>query len=776
MQVMVQREDTLGIMQPEISDEERQQPRNRTASIVNRIHAAKNLDELFIELKEDLRNLFNVEQLTLYAVDRERRELYSKFLLDPIEGVQEFRVPINEHSVSGYCARHGKTLNIVDAYSEAELAAISPRLSFDHSWDERSGFRTRQMLAVPILYERKYLMGVLLLLNKRNGGKFTPQEEGFVREIAETLGIAIRNHYQLAQRRPTTKFDYLLEHNLITRDELDTAIAEARRKGTDVETILIDEYRVPKKEVGQALSTFFGCPFVEFDDRAVVDPTLIKGINFDYLKANNWLPLRRDGTTVHVLVDNPKDLHKTEQIQLLMKGAKVELFVSLRKDILQYLYAASGKHDMLDSIQNIIGELTGDEGVNEDEEEDSSGINEDDSAIVRLANQIIVDAYKRGASDIHIEPYTSRQDTVVRIRIDGQCREYQRIPPSYRRAIVSRIKIMARLDIAERRKPQDGKIKFRLPTNREIELRVATIPTANANEDVVMRILAASEPMPMEQLQMTERNVRAFNVIIQRPYGLILCVGPTGSGKTTTLHSALGAINTPERKIWTAEDPVEITQYGLRQVQVNPRIGFTFAAAMRAFLRADPDVIMVGEMRDEETAHIGIEASLTGHLVFSTLHTNSAVETVTRLLDMGLDPFNFADALLGVLAQRLVRTLCSACKQSYHPPEDAFHELRDAYGPEAFDSLGVQYTTDFMLHRGAGCPTCNNTGYKGRVGIHELLINTDETKRLIQTRARTTDILQSSQRDGMTTLLQDGIQKVLRGLTDFAQVKAVAYK
>jgi type II secretory ATPase GspE/PulE/Tfp pilus assembly ATPase PilB-like protein len=776
MQIMVQREDTLDIMQPELSGEERQQPRNRTASIVNRIHAAKNLDELFIELKEDLRNLFNVEQLTLYAVDRERRELYSKFLLDPIEGVQEFRVPINEHSVSGYCARHGKTLNIVDAYSEAELAAISPRLSFDHSWDERSGFRTRQMLAVPILYERKYLMGVLLLLNKRNGGKFTPQEEGFVREIAETLGIAIRNHYQLAQRRPATKFDYLLEHNLITRDELDTAIAEARRKGTDVETILIDEYRVPKKEVGQALSTFFGCPFVEFDDRAVVDPTLIKGINFDYLKANNWLPLRRDGTTVHVLVDNPKDLHKTEQIQLLMKGAKVELFVSLRKDILQYLYAASGKHDMLDSIQNIIGELTGDEGVNEDEEEDSSGINEDDSAIVRLANQIIVDAYKRGASDIHIEPYTSRQDTVVRIRIDGQCREYQRIPPSYRRAIVSRIKIMARLDIAERRKPQDGKIKFRLPTNREIELRVATIPTANANEDVVMRILAASEPMPMEQLQMTERNIRAFNVIIQRPYGLILCVGPTGSGKTTTLHSALGAINTPERKIWTAEDPVEITQYGLRQVQVNPRIGFTFAAAMRAFLRADPDVIMVGEMRDEETAHIGIEASLTGHLVFSTLHTNSAVETVTRLLDMGLDPFNFADALLGILAQRLVRTLCSACKQSYHPPEDAFHELRDAYGPEAFDSLGVQYTTDFMLYRGAGCPTCNNTGYKGRVGIHELLINTDETKRLIQTRARTTDILQSAQRDGMTTLLQDGIQKVLRGLTDFAQVKAVAYK
>jgi type II secretory ATPase GspE/PulE/Tfp pilus assembly ATPase PilB-like protein len=774
---MAQQEVTLSVMQDDVSPQAALSPRGRIASILNKIHATKNPDDFFLEIREDLRKLFDVEQLTLYAVDREKRELYSRFLLDPIEGVQEIRVPINENSISGYCARHGKVLNVADAYNDAELAAISPRLSFNRSWDEKSGFRTRQMLAVPILYERKYLMGVLLLLNKRSSGRFTTEEEGFVREIAETLGIALRNHYQMAQRRPSSKFDYLLEHNLITREELDAAIAEARRKSQDVETVLIDEYRVPKKDVGKALSTFFGCPFVEFDDRAVIDPTLIKGINFDYLKANNWVPLRREDSTVDILVDNPKDLQKTEHIQLLMKGCTLRFSVGLRKDILQYLYAASGKHDLLDSIQNILGELTDEDAVQqEDEDSDSNVVNEDDSAIVRLANQIIVDAYKRGASDIHIEPYTARQDTVVRIRIDGQCREYQRIPPSYRRALVSRIKIMARLDIAERRKPQDGKIKFRLPTNREIELRVATIPTANSNEDVVMRILAASEPIPMDQLKMSERNIREFRRIIERPYGLVLVVGPTGSGKTTTLHSALGAINTPERKIWTAEDPVEITQYGLRQVQVNPRIGFTFAAAMRAFLRADPDVVMVGEMRDEETAHIGIEASLTGHLVFSTLHTNSAVETVTRLLDMGLDPFNFADALLGVLAQRLVRTLCSACKEAYHPEEEAFLEIKEAYGPETFASLGVEYTPDFKLYRGKGCQVCNNTGYKGRAGIHELLINTDEVKRLVQSRARVTDILQAARQDGMTTLLQDGIQKVLSGLTDLAQVKAVASK
>jgi type II secretory ATPase GspE/PulE/Tfp pilus assembly ATPase PilB-like protein len=333
---------------------------------------------------------------------------------------------------------------------------------------------------------------------------------------------------------------------------------------------------------------------------------------------------------------------------------------------------------------------------------------------------------------------------------------------------------MARLDIAEKRKPQDGKIKFRLPTNRDIELRVATIPTAGGNEDVVMRILAASEPMPMEALKMTDRNLEGFKKIAANPYGLILVVGPTGSGKTTTLHSALGYINQPERKIWTAEDPVEITQYGLRQVQVQPRIGFTFAAAMRSFLRADPDVIMVGEMRDEETAHIGIEASLTGHLVFSTLHTNSAPETITRLLDMGLDPFNFGDALLGVLAQRLVRTLCAACKEPYHPPEATFHELREAYGPEYFDQLGIEYSPDFQLHKAVGCAECSDLGYKGRVGIHELLLGSSEVKQLIQTRARMVDIRNCAVQEGMTTLLQDGILKIRDGLTDFTQVKAVA--
>ena len=342
--------------------------------------------------------------------------------------------------------------------------------------------------------------------------------------------------------------------------------------------------------------------------------------------------------------------------------------------------------------------------------------------------------------------------------------------------MTSRIKVLAQLDIAERRKPQDGKIKFRLD-QRDIELRVATIPTAGTgNEDVVLRLLTAHEPLPLAQLRMSADNLQAFSQLLRKPYGMLLCVGPTGSGKTTTLHAALDSLNTPEKKIWTAEDPVEISQAGLRQVHVNPKIGFDFAAALRSFLRADPDIIMVGEIRDPETTGISIQASLTGHLVLSTLHTNSAAETITRLLEMQLDPFNFADALLGVLAQRLARTVCAGCKESYHPSREEYESLAYAYGEEAFARLNIPYDADFRLVRGSGCQAYRRTGYKGRVALHELLVVTAEIKSLILTRAPATDLLITARRQGLTTLMQDGVLKCLQGLTDYKQVQAVAMR
>ena len=422
-------------------------------------------------------------------------------------------------------------------------------------------------------------------------------------------------------------------------------------------------------------------------------------------------------------------------------------------------------------------------------EDDDAGptIEQSDNSLVRLINSMILEAQAKGASDIHVECPIGRQKVRIRFRKDGVLRPYLELPPSYRSAIVARIKIMCDLDISERRKPQDGKIAFgKFAPGSRLELRVATIPTLGGHEDVVLRLLAAGKPLPLDGIGLSPANLERFKQAIHRPHGMLLCVGPTGSGKTTTLHSALSYINTPERKIWTAEDPIEITQGGLRQVQVNPKIDWTFAKALRAFLRADPDVIMVGEIRDRETAQMAIEASLTGHLVLSTLHTNSAAETVTRLLDMGMDPFNFADSLLAVLAQRLVRRLCAHCRTS-GPLSDSLEQEFVADHLRAFDDPAAAPAAGDVVDRwrqrfgrdgrllhwhSDGCESCDGSGLSGRAGLHELMPVSRRLRQMIQTGSHTDDLLRQALAEGMGTLRQDGIEKVLQGVTSIDEVRA----
>lgn len=569
--------------------------------------------------------------------------------------------------------------------------------------------------------------------------------------------------------------DSLVYRGMISLSDLSAAVDESAAGEIELETLLLDRYAVPKEALGSALSDFYQCPYLPYDERTAIDRELLKNLNADYLRKHAWIPVARRGSLVDVLTTDPNDLERGWDIRRTFSGMTIRYAVGLRRDIEQFLLAATGSNAS-GSIGAILGELVQEIQFEQSADVPVGGIDENDSAIVRLTSQVIAEADRLGASDIHLEPYADRKDMTVRLRVDGTCFTYMKIPAAYRRAVVSRIKIMANLDIAERRKPQDGKIRYRLAKDREIELRVATLPTAGQDEDVVLRLLTAKQPMSLDAMEFAPATLQAIQAIAEKPHGIILCVGPTGSGKTTTLHAILKHINTDERKIWTAEDPIEITQDGLRQVQIHPKIDLTFAAAMRAFLRADPDVIMIGEMRDKETADIAIEASLTGHLVLSTLHTNSAVETVVRLLDLGCDSFNFADAMLGVLAQRLCKRICAQCKEAYHPSRQEYDELVQGYGVEGWPILDIEYSPDWHLYRGRGCEACTRTGFKGRVPLHELLLPSEGMKQLIQTRSRTAEMSTLALAEGMVTLVQDGIRKSLQGLTTYRQVRAVAMK
>jgi type II secretory ATPase GspE/PulE/Tfp pilus assembly ATPase PilB-like protein len=754
----------------EKSLEEQLQFQKRLNTITSKIHSAKDTDDILDNLKDDILGLFDADRITIYVVDGASRQVVSRFKTGG--EVNEIRVPINNDSIAGYCASFGKVINITDAYDDEELKRINSDLNFDRSWDKKSGYKTKQVLVAPITFNR-YLLGVIQLINKRKGNNFTLEDQSSVLEIARVLGVAFFNNQKMAKKSKPTKFDHLLSSHIITHKDLERAMVTARKTKKQVESVLMNDFNVSKEDVGRSLSEYYKTQFVPYDDRMVIPGQLLQGLKMNFLKKNVFVPLSRSGNKVVVAMENPDYLPARDVISRLIPAKQYEYCVALKEDIFRTIDLFFGvKTKDSGSIEDILGKLDVEET---DEDEELVTVTEEDSAIVQLVNKMVMDAYNRGASDIHIEPRGGKANAVIRFRVDGACQVYQTIPYTYKRAIVSRLKIMSELDIAERRFPQDGKIKFKKYAPLDIELRVASIPTAGGNEDVVLRLLAAGEPIPLDKMGMSDKAYGAFIDIISKPYGIVLVVGPTGSGKTTTLHAALRYINRPETKIWTAEDPVEISQEGLRQVQVHPKIGFDFATAMRAFLRADPDVIMVGEMRDHETVSTGIEASLTGHLVFSTLHTNSAPETVTRLLDMGMDPFNFADALLGVLAQRLVRTLCKDCKEQYHPGQEDFDAIVRAYEGN-FDALGISYNSDLFLYKPNGCSKCGNTGYRGRTGIHELLVGTDEMKTLIQSRAKMEDLRKQAIKDGMATLMQDGIRKVLLGETDLIQVRKVCIK
>lgn len=599
-------------------------------------------------------------------------------------------------------------------------------------------------------------------------GKISGQEIAGLEKIPVDLTSTFNGRQQIIGKK--TRFDHLVLKGFLKQEELDRSWDEALKGNEPIEEFLMKKYHIPKEDMGKSLEDFFGCRFIEFTKKIPIQENLFRNLKQDFLRRECWVPLSKERDKYKVVMDDTNNLLKKDMVENLLKTKSIEYCVALRSDIQKFINYFFKVDEQEAYLNDILGKNYANDSEKDEEEET---ISESDSAIIHLVNRIIDDAHVSRASDIHIEPDVCTKSVDIRFRIDGECVKYQTVPYSYRAATVSRIKIMANLDITERRLPQDGKIKFRKAWG-DLELRVATIPTQGGVEDVVMRLLAKGEAMGLDQVGMSPCNLQDFIKLLGKPYGIILAVGPTGSGKTTTLHAALRHLNKPGTKIWTAEDPVEITQAGLRQVQVNPKIGFNFSTAMRAFLRADPDVIMVGEMRDFETAKIGIEASLTGHLVLSTLHTNSAPETIIRLLDLGIDPFNFADSLLGVVAQRLIRVLCLNCREEYSPGDEEYSEIMEIYGRDVFPELGMN--RGFALYRPKGCSRCNYTGYRGRMGIHELLTVSNTIKRLISGRAGSEEIRAAALSEGMRTLLQDGIRKVLSGYSDIRQVQRVCLR
>jgi type IV pilus assembly protein PilB len=556
--------------------------------------------------------------------------------------------------------------------------------------------------------------------------------------------------------------DVLLDGGLITADQLQRATSEQKQSGGMLAPTLVKLGFMGESELLDFLSKQYGVPAVD-PGKLDVDQEVIDLIPSNIVQKYKIVPVSLDGQTLTIAMVDPSNLFAVDDIRFLTrKNIRVTVAseTAIKQSMDRFYDAGAGVEDVLSEFS--------DEGVDLIESGEDLDIGELESAaeqapVVKLVNLVLVDAIRKGASDIHLEPY--EKSLRVRYRIDGVLYEIMRPPLKLKNAIVSRLKIMSRLDIAERRLPQDGRIKLKTK-GKEMDFRVSVLPTL-FGEKVVLRLLDKSSlQLDMTKLGFEERQLKDFQEAIHRPFGMVLVTGPTGSGKTTTLYSALCELNKTTDNISTAEDPVEYNLPGINQVQIHESIGLTFATALRAFLRQDPDIIMVGEIRDFETAEIGIKAALTGHMVLSTLHTNDAPSTVSRLLNMGVEPFLVASAVNLMLAQRLARRVCNDCKGEIKVPKETLLDL----------GVSEEEVGTFVCCKGAGCPTCNQTGYKGRIALYEVMPLYDEIKELVLVGASTAELKREAMRLGVITLRQAGINRLKQGITTVEEVARCSVK
>jgi len=552
----------------------------------------------------------------------------------------------------------------------------------------------------------------------------------------------------------------VLEKGFATEDEVKKALSIQKVTKEPLLKILEDMGVLTEEQAAQVLAEQWGLEYVNLLNYKV-DKEILNLLNPERARYYGIFLLKKEGETYHVAISDPTNIEAMDYLRLVL-GNNIKFYVSTRAAINQ---AIEKYYEMESALKQAEEEVGGPspEILKEEEEMDISKLRQlgEEAPVIRLVNNIISQAIVEGASDIHVEPL--EKSLRIRYRIDGILYEKQSFPKSIQPGIISRFKIMSNMDIAEKRVPQDGRISLKFE-GRKVDFRVSTLPTV-FGEKVVLRILDTSRAlMPLEKLGFSTENLRKFEDIINQPYGMILISGPTGSGKTTTLYSALQRLNTPTRNIITVEDPVEYRLRGINQVQVNEKAGLRFSTALRSILRQDPDIILIGEIRDAETAKIAIEAALTGHLVFSTIHTNDSASIPTRLIDMGVEPFLVASSLIGATAQRLVRRVCKYCKKPYQPSTEVLKNL---------GFVTSRDISDVTFYKGEGCDKCNHTGYKGRLAINEILPITPAIQRLIMKNASSREISEQAKKEGMKTLLDDALNKAAEGLTTIEEVLRV---
>ena len=757
-------------------------------SLLEVIQEAPDIRSIKRTLCKQILDVFQIEMAAIFLVKIRKQELVSWLLL-PGDSLEKITIPIRTNSIVGYVASKKQPVNLRDPYDFQELRRVGSELNFSDSYDKKANIRSKQILAIPIVHNNT-LMGVVELINKRDNTDFTYEDQNEVNELAGVLAAAFFTHSNFG-KQTLPKYEYLVAQKLLSRKELEQGLAKATELGEDPETVLMNNFQIPKLKMGKLLAEFYSTSFADLKKVDNNPMKLFQGINIDYFEKEELVPLSLNDGKLIVAVKNIEDQTLTSTIRKQVPRVnQVELAFAFQGDIRSFWKRTRAKYfsgsngvseEQLPSFDTSVFDLLEKNRPQEKVKkkrvtvverrvrpekrvENNDDINE--PPVIQLVNEIIEGGYFSQASDIHIEPYGLEENGEVRYRIDGVCTNALKIPQQYVRQVIDRIKSLASLKRAERNRPQDGKIKFTISEGKEIELRVATIPTANSNEDIVLRVLPDPKPLPSLDELMPSRLLAPFKEIIEQEQGIILVVGPNASGKTTTLHSALDHINTTEKKIWTAEYPVEIQQYRIRQVQVDPLMNYTFAAALRAFHRADPDVIMIGDMQDLQTAVMAVDAALNGHLLLSSLPANSAAEGIIHCLNMGLDPLHLAAALHGVLAQRLVRTLCEHCKEPYHPERAEYNHLLESYGISFFDHINVMYSDDLVFHRANGCPRCNDSGYHGRTGLYELLVVNPIIRKLIKKRAPLGEIIEEAMVNDMTLLLQEGIQLIFEGTID----------